>query len=251
MRLFFLTLCLLVSGCASVEKNIAATQESGKQSRLKVSAELNNDLSSEYFGMIEFSFENQTNKWIEINDVIVDVNDEMLRKSSKFTSGNELAAWSKAISARNRIESYNKAIAYSAIIGLASATAVSSSSNNTRGAATGVAVAGLTSLTVEQFIKYKNEAEGGAIYPSGHILNSNLLVPPELFSQYWLLINTTDHETNKLLNKISMTINYKDGESEKFSFNLFSSYLNTHRYRWQKKIHARLKKTLYGKSQYQ
>lgn len=240
-KLLFLAVCLLVSSCASIEKDIIATQGTVKHKRLKISAELNDRLSSEYFGMLEFSFENQTSEWIRISSVSVDINNKMLSKASRFTSGAELAVWAKAIKKRNQIDDYNKAVAYSAIIGISSVTAASSSSNKTKGVATGVAATGLTSLTIEQFSNQKNKAENSNIYPSGHLLSDKLLVPPRLFSDYWLLINTPDHETNNLLRKISITVNYEDGKSEKFYLNLFPSYSDLGWHPWQMEVQSRLR----------
>lgn len=228
----------LMSGCATVHKDRKGNNVSSneKNSILTVSAEINDTLSSEYFGMIEFVIENNEDKWIEIESIKVDINDDDIEGSMKLTTGNDFNIWSKAISKRNNVENYNKAIAYSAIIGASSIVSSTSNSISARTGAVGMSALALTSLSIEQINSYKNKVEGQDMFPEGHLLNEGVRVPPGLFVDRWLLINTTNHESNDLLTKLFLDVTYRNGGNDRFEIPLFMSARDLGRYRWQNTI---------------
>ena len=238
--LFVVLLCIF-TGCASVHKNISANLDDGSTSeKLIISTQLNDTLSSEYFGMLEFTIENKTNEWITVNNISVDIENEKLRKSTKFTSGADFTVWSKAITKRNSIESYNTALAYSAILGV---TTVSSSilKNKAQKDASSIAFAtGLSSLSIESIASQKQRVENNNTFPDDHLLNGKIRVPPGLFSNHWLLINTTNREEDGLLSHLVVRLEYNDGSSEKFVVPIFTSTREIVRYKWQNSLQNRI-----------
>lgn len=235
LKALILVFTILVTGCASIHKNIDAIAEQ-KKTKLNISAEINNDLSSEYFGMVEFTLENTTGRWLEIDSISVDVGDERLRKSTKFTSGNELKAWSKAIKSRNEVRQYNKAVAYSAILGLAAGASAFSDNRTIKNAADSTLALTLGSLTIDQMLTQKDRVEMNRLFPEDHLLAGGQLVPPELFIQSWLLINTTNAKRNELLTNLKLTVHYKTGRSERFNIALFPKRMRLAVYDWQRKM---------------
>ena len=239
-----LILIVLFTGCAGIHKDIDAIKkvDGNNTNRLFISADLNNDLSSEYFGMLEFTFENTTDKWVTIDHIDVKAKDESFNKTMKFTTGEDFVVWSKAIRKRNKVDKYNKALVYSAIIGVAAATTALSKNNNVKNAAAGVWGLGLTSLTIDQIEDAKNNVEDVDLFPANHLLNGHIRVPPGLFTERWLLINTTDHDTTKLLYALELEIHYADKKMDKYYVPIFKSYREMGRRAWQRQIQNNIKK---------
>lgn len=248
LKTLILVFTILLTGCASIHKNIDATAEQ-KKTKLNISAEINNDLSSEYFGMVEFTLENTTGRWLEIESISVDVGDERLRKSTKFTSGNELKAWSKAIKSRNEVRQYNKAVAYSAILGLAAGASAFSDNRTIKNASDSTLALTLGSLTIDQMLTQKDRVEMNRLFPEDHLLAGGQLVPPELFIQSWLLINTTNSKRNELLTDLKLTVTYKSGRSERFGIALYPRNMKLAVYDWQRKMFERKRDSRLGKNQ--
>lgn len=248
LKTLILVFTILLTGCASIHKNIDAIAEQ-KKTELNISAEINNDLSSEYFGMVEFTLENTTGRWLEIESISVDVGDERLRKSTKFTSGNELKAWSKAIKSRNEVRQYNKAVAYSAILGLAAGASAFSDNRTIKNSADSTLALTLGSLTIDQMLTKKDQVEMNRLFPEDHLLAGGQLVPPELFIQSWLLINTTNAKRNELLTGLKLIVTYKSGRSERFGIALYPRNMKLAVYDWQRKMFERKRDGRLGKNQ--
>lgn len=236
-------LCLIITGCASVHKNIeAVSYGSNTSDKLKISAEINDDLSSEYFGMIEFTLENLTGDWLSIKSISIDVpgteNDENIR----FTTGSDFRTWSRAISKRNRIEQYNSSLAYGAIIGVSSAAAIASENDDVKRVARDVASVSAAAYSAQKVNAERKLAESNAYFPEGHILYGPQRIPPGLFTEAWLLINTDNDAMEKLVNTLDIVITYQENQSENYRVKLFNATDKTYtfKYKWQRNVHSRI-----------
>jgi len=218
-----------------VHKDLAASLVTDEETKspIVISAEINNKLSSEYFGMVEFTIENTSDKWIEIEKFDVGVDDENVKDTMLFTLGKDFQIWSSAIIKRNKVEDYNQSLAYGAIILGSSLVASRSNSDSTANAAAGVAGIATLSLGVESINDARAKIESGVAFPEGNLLSKNLRIPPGLFINAWLLINTTDHDINPPIMSLNLVANYKSGYKETFRIPLYRSYSDLGRYKWQ------------------
>ena len=87
------------TSCASYHKSEIGTVSvndskfSEDKNGLIVSASLNEYFSSEYFGLIDFVFENKTGNWLNLHDISISLNNDKLDSTVKVTMGNELDVW--------------------------------------------------------------------------------------------------------------------------------------------------------------
>lgn len=221
-------------GCAGIHKDIEAQDmtSDGQKGLLKVSAEVNNALSSEYFGMVEFTIENRTDQWMNIERFEVDAGQAQNRRMV-FTLGRDFDIWSSAIVARNRVESFNRASAYNAILVSAALVSETDEPPSVSDGANIVGGTVLTSMSVEQIGQVRDRAEATPIFPENNILNEHIRIPPGLFVTAWLLINTNHHENNPPITELFLKAKYEDGRSDTFKIPLFSRYEDLGKYKWQ------------------
>jgi hypothetical protein len=234
MRTVSLLICMyLLHGCAGMHKEVMATNASeGAASPLRISAEVNNRLSSEYFGMLEFTIENTTDQWIEIDRFIVDAG-KAQNRHILFTLGKDFETWSRAILARNKIEDFNTAMAFGSIIAGAAVVSSNTSSDSLSDASRIVGGMTVASLGIEGISTLRDSAEGMGIIPEGHLLQEHIRVPPGLFVNAWLLMNTAHHEHNLPITEIYLEAYYHDGGTETFKIPLFRDTDDLGKYAWQ------------------
>ena len=85
--------------------------------KLKVSAREIPEMSSRYFGEIEFTLENPTAQWVRVDNVSLDFGSPQLNQSVYFPWGSQLDNWLEATRQRNVIVEENAALVF-AILGL-------------------------------------------------------------------------------------------------------------------------------------
>ena len=243
-KLIVFFLMLAIVGCASVHKGrTAKTLGSGEESRLKISSKINGRLSSEYFGMIEFTLENLTGSWVTVDSVEILIPQENVKDEHvNFTTGEDFNVWGQAIRKRNSVQNYNSSLAFGAIVGLSSAASALSDNNKTKRAADSVAVAGTAAYAAKRLGENRNSVEGSPIYPSNHLLNKNHRIPPGLFSESWLLINTANDSLDVMIDELDIKVTYANKkEPEVYRVTLFNSSDSRHLIKWQRSIHKRIK----------
>lgn len=211
-----LIVAVFLSGCASIKKrnHIEAATEVDGGNKLSISYEINSQLSSEHFGMFEFIFHNPSDKWVIIKSVELIIDDK-LEKSVKLTSGLEFDNWRNAMRKTIAVRNYNTSVLISGLM-VASAVAASSSDSSVRN--TGLAGFGLTagSQTVRQFSQAKDRVESANLFPQSHLLRTPEKVPPRLFIEKWLLVDTSELDESTYLNKFALKVTYDDLTEDTF-----------------------------------
>lgn len=227
----------MLSGCANVHKQHQASPVTKMDiNPITISAEINNDLSSEYFGMIEFTFENNTDKWITIKDTTIDIPNQEVKNSTIFILGEELNMWARATAQLNKISKYNERLAYDSILAASSLVDAVSDDETVKGVAAGVAMVTLLSMTANDLVNQQKAAEWHNYLPDNYVLLKNKKVPPGLFANYWLLLNTTDHDKNALLDTLIVNLTLVDDENISYKVPLFSNGINSVQYSWQRDV---------------
>ena len=238
-----IALSVLCVACAGVEKRnqselIGHEKQDG---RLEISAEINKYLSSDYFGMIELVFVNRKNTWLRIQNIDIEIDDKELEKSIKLTTGIELQNWHKAMKKKIAIGRYNQSIISSSLI-LAGVVAGSSGrSDSNHAAGIGLAAVGLSSYTLSELANVKNDVEQVGLFPSGHLLSNPDIIPPALFLEKWLLIDTSEVKKPELLKSFNMKITYSDNISETYHVVLLYSDEDIKKYKWQRTMYDEMK----------
>lgn len=231
----FLLLSLVLSGCASVDKrNQAYTiNQVDNNQKLSLSYEVNESLSSEHFGLIELNFQNPSDKWVAIKNVELIIEDKSLADSVRLTSGLEFENWRKAMRKQIAISNQNTSMFVS---GLLLASAVGTSDSNETVSTAGLVGLGATlgSQTVREISADIDRVEANALFPQTHLLNTPEKVPPTLFLDKWLLVDTSEVAANQALRKIELKVTYADSTEDMYAIDIVNYKDGRLTHDWQK-----------------
>jgi hypothetical protein len=226
MKIIFILLVFLSSfsiSCASISNSNLAHQYSsdGKLLKndktklgLKITAEEDSEMSSKYFGLIDMTFENDTEKWIRINNVSLDFGSEEINKAVKIVSGQDIIAWKDAMQKLKEINDYNKSLVLGTIAVLGATSAMTSSNQNVKAIGAFSGIGALTALTVDEYNKNLSRIENTKIFPQNHLMAEDLNIPPGLFAKKWILLNSSNHKKIGIIDYFNMTYVTESGEKE-------------------------------------
>ena len=184
---------LWLIGCASIENAHPARPISpdGRLSKnretaagLVVTGEELEELSSTYFGVLAFTFENPTNEWVRIENIILDFGSQARNASIAVPWGEEIVSWEQATSQRNAIRHANTATLLGMLMvgGFVAARA---------GGRTTAPVGGVVGLAAVSGLVARSLADrtSALTFPPAHLFATPFSVPPGLFSKKWVLLN--------------------------------------------------------------
>jgi hypothetical protein len=183
---------LWLAGCATIEDAHPArpispdgrlSKNRATASGLVVSGEELEELSSPYFGVLAFTFENPTSEWVRIENVILDFGSQARNDSIVLPWGEEISSWEQATSQRNAIRHANTTTLLSVLM-------VGGMAARAGGRSTG-AVGGLVSIAAVSGFWAKSLADktSAVTFPPAHLFATPFSVPPGLFSKKWVLLN--------------------------------------------------------------
>ena len=213
-----------LSGCASVHNGRYAEQVDRKpvtkkrvnhvtDNGLSISGFKNERLSTKYFLVINFTFENITSKWIKVEGIELDLDDEVLNRHVSIPFGDDIKNWSIAVRQKKAIERYNDRVMLAAMSVAGGVLAASGDDYN--GIGKTAYVGGLTALTVDHVSERLSELQGTKLLPDSHLLSPGLSIPPGLFQRKWLLLYAEDPKDLMYMNRIFLTYTLANGEKEK------------------------------------
>lgn len=229
-----LSILLLVTSCAQyrLHKGSYAKQVNSKNEKtkkwnkrgetdigLRISSQIDSKLSSKYFGMINFIFENKTDKWIRIEKAYLKFSHPEINKNVRFVSGNQLNYFLDAVNDMNKEKAKIKAQNQAAWAAVAAGAAAASSSSSQYNTYTGVnflngmLLGAVVSMNISQF-EQSTAKDNKKLFPKGHLFHKDFVIPPGLFSKKWILLNTTNHETIGRLSEAVLTYVTSDGKKE-------------------------------------
>ena len=239
-----IVISLFLIGCAQLHKEtptklVESDKDDGR--RLVITTELNESLSSEHFGMMEFVLENRTEDWLEIENIELLIENKTIRRSVRFTRGEEFSIWNKAVSKKISVENYNKSLLYGSLLGVAGGLSATNNNSNAKDLGKILGVATLGSLTVDEVSQLRKRVEGVDLFPGGNLLNPNKKIPPDLFVESWLLINTRNHDSSPLFSEFKLKITYSDKASEVYLVPIFVKKSKAESSVWQNTIANREK----------
>jgi len=190
-----------LTGCATVASGPygthldAAGQPSAaaaQAAKLKVSAREIPEMSSRYFGEIEFTLENPTAQWVRVDKVMLDFGSPKNNQAVYLPWGSQLDNWLEATRQRNAIDQENAAMAFM-ILGLGGGLV--SVAASPRAGAVGV-IGGLATVATIASTAALATGEAAAtttdapVFGGRHLLAVPIEGPPGLFVKRFLVVNT-------------------------------------------------------------
>jgi hypothetical protein len=216
-------LILTLSACASIHSGDYAKEvtETGvissakaTKSNIVVSGSEITSMSSEFFTMVDITFENKNNKWVEITNIQLSYGDKVLDDNFKVPLGEQLTIWGEAADQNKAIGDYNTGLALSAIAAIGGGVAASSRSKTTQNVGLGVFAASATTLTYRQIVRELDGLELAKVTPRSHLLHQPFFIPPGLHTKKWITLNLEN--PLKVPFWEDLVISYKaDGKEEK------------------------------------
>lgn len=192
---------------------------------LRISSQIDDKLSSNFFGMINLTFENTTSRWIRIEKVYFKFDHPEVNESVKFVSGNQLNYFLDAVNDMNKekakVAAQNQATLAAVAAGVAAA-GTSSRYNNYSGVnfLAGATLGAAMSMNISQFEAGNREENNKKLFPDGHLYHKDFVIPPGLFTKKWILLNTSNHDKIGRLKEALLTYVTSDGKKETVILNL-------------------------------
>lgn len=207
---------VVLHGCASVHSGRYAEQVGEEDQSLVVSAKLNSMMSGDYFGMLEFTFENRSEEWVHIKEVRIEPEMSKGQEYVTVLAGEKLNQWYNSTMARNAISQHNAAIGAGLLMGVGAVAAGRGNNSTTQVAGKVLATAALGSLTLQSLNKTLDRIEGAQIFPHSHIYHGETYVPPGLFVRKWLVLNTRQHDKMDDFYRVKIIATMEDGEVKRY-----------------------------------
>ncbi len=198
-------LALLSEGCATVESGAYASPMDARGHLAKspvtplgvrVSGTEIGRLSSPYFGVLAFTFENTSPRWIHVRKVGIGFGDALKDQNVLLPWGEELSSVERASVERAEIHDANETTALSVVaavgaVGAAAGHHLGGGQSTALTAVGGLATAGaLAGLLAEHANGVTAGAEQPPPFPDTHLLAVPFSIPPGLFAKRWLVLNT-------------------------------------------------------------
>jgi hypothetical protein len=153
------------------------------------------ELSSPNFGVLEVTFENTTNRWIHLDDVRLDFGDPVKNQGVTVPGGADMQAWQAATLKRNAVREENAQTAL-AVVAIGGALAAHRSHS---GGARAVAAGATLGAALAASAAASNAAVEANLYPQDHLFSVPISVPPGLFAQRWIALNTNGESNQTCL----------------------------------------------------
>lgn len=201
-RFPLMALCVaLLAGCATVSARHEGTplDEAGKLSQssrtksgLRISGQELDDLASQYFGAVRVTFENPSSHWVNIKRMAVSFGTETRNSSVLLPYGTQIDSWMEATARRNAVRQVNQATGLT-LLQIAGTTAAIASGKSSLGKAGALIAGGAVAVSTAEAIAQPIEAANTApLFPQSHLLSVPFEIPPGLFADKWVLLQTPD-----------------------------------------------------------
>lgn len=188
-NLLSIALSLTMVSCASVHGNRTAVHKAGVELPLVITAQEVEEYSDPYHRLIDFTFENTSERWMRFEDVEFEFKNSADVEHNVIV-GEDLKAWAESYRIKKSVENYNDSLGIAAAI-LTGTFMVIASNLDPKGAAVGVGLqaAGTGAGIYKGVSAARLEAQVSALVPEGHAYRS-FSIPPKGYARRWLLVNT-------------------------------------------------------------
>jgi len=187
---------------------------------LEIKNSIRQSHSTQYFGVIDFTFYNNTQDWMFIESVKLTFDKEKINKNVKFTAGQEYQYWMQAT--QNKIEKNKQILAkIGFIVGTVGAMTAKTRSDARAGGL--LAATAIAALSAQDFNAKFETIDKSQLFPPGHLFRGKLVIPPGLLLHRFIVINTRNHDDIGFLETFNLEIKFKDGKVEKRTLNIRES----------------------------
>ncbi len=183
-----------------------------KHEAVKISGREIRELSSPYFGVIDFTIENKTADWLDLKDISIEFSNEKINKGVQIPLGNKIRFWAESTLARNKVRDHNRALFAIALTGAGAAIAGSSDSQYMQGLGAAAMIGGYSYLVVNDIGNYMDEIHNSKAVPPNFLIGNDLQIPPSLFSRYWVLFYTPKPEDLPYIEKVYVDLTVQEAK---------------------------------------
>lgn len=251
--IFVIFLLFPFSGCANIHSGNYATEDpqtdkarldkssiepTGQARDLVISGLEIVPFSSKYLGILDFTFENRTSKWMRINSVSIDFGDPAVNSMVQVPVGSDLVVWYEAAQQRVDINNYNIRLALSAIAGVGGIASGAGAAKGNRDL-TGIGIITVfEAVSVAALIEMDTELRDlqmSKVVPRNHLLSREFIIPPGLHTKKWILLYTPNPLDIPYLSSIFITLTLANGEERRMELQFrtcvggFSRWQGEHR----------------------
>lgn len=207
-KLSLLLVSYLFVACATKHPGVMATPVTpDPENKLIVSANVLKDYSDPYNVFIDVAFENNSGKWLHVDEVELDFsNDKDL--AHNIIIGQDLYAWAESFEEKKKIEDHNTALAVNSLVlggAIISATGRSSTTNSVGSAAM---IGGAAWDATRSFTGQLNKAQRSKSVPEKHVYRP-FTVPAAGLIRRWFIVNTT---TDQIVKSFKMKVHTVEGK---------------------------------------
>ena len=187
-RLFLLILVIAWNvSCASIHEG---SEGQSKDTKVKISADRNWDLSDKYYLFYELTLENTTSEWQDMQVTKV----QFEGQETEILHGDKLASWIEGAELKLKAANYNKDLLLGSMMVVGAAAAGVSKNSTVQTTGVLVASAGAVGATASGIGKARDQAVSGVKGLNGtvNVPNTHILVPtkiaPESYVRRWIVM---------------------------------------------------------------
>ncbi len=178
-----------------------------------VSASENKDLSSEYFTLVDLTFENKSPEWVRIKKIDINFGNEKANADIRFPVGQDLVDWAQSAQQVKAIHDYNVAMAFTAV-GVTGAVMSRHSAASTSGAGMAMAAGAGMVLSAQTISNKLDDLQRAKVVPEDHLLSGSVAIPPGLHKKKFITLYAKKPKEIPYVEKMAVTMTYDDGKTE-------------------------------------
>jgi|GEM_PF-6600212 len=215
--------------------SLFARGDESRSSPLKITMEMDEDLSSEYFGFFFFTLENKSDHWLVLKDIRYHFPLPAQDSNTQSISGAPFAQWYESMAKSLEIRGYKRDLALVGIAGVGYGLAALSKNKTAQIAGAAVGTAALATSVHDAVETNLDALQNPSLMDNQSLLADSILVPPGLFVKRWLLLNSTHHKVCGYISDLHLAYSSTDGgrDTVQFHFRDFEKGLDSP---WQKQL---------------
>lgn len=199
--------CVLVVWAFSLA---SANPKEGK-APIEFKAKIIEDLSSEYFGYLDIDITNNTDKWLIIRDIAITFPQPVQDRNIRMVTGEDFIRWQEVTRKRLAKAELNKNTSLAVIGALGYGLAAFSGNSTLRNAGTVAAAGAIGAYAVSEHSDLRDSVYHTKRFPERHLLADSIVALPGLSEGRWLLFNSRNHDSTKIVQSFTIHYTLNDG----------------------------------------
>lgn len=220
----------LLSGCASRQlankATVLATNDTtglAAAGEMRFTYEVKEEFSTEYFGMVGFVLENNTNEWMTIDSITI-ISDSLQQSNINITGGGDIGTWFTSMNKVKQIEATNRQRLWGTISLIATVGAVSLKDKTASNIAAATALGSGAVLTLERYNAIRNQIDLMNYFPEDHLMRTPFRIPPGLGVDKWMVVNTQVRRVDVITPSLSVTVHFNGGKSRSYQLDFLKQF---------------------------